>query len=80
MALFALRRHNFASHIVWECYSLIYQLASGNSVTLYWVPDHLVIHGNEVAHLVARNCSSIPFASPDPAIGIRSNLISEYHL
>ena len=74
-ALLALRRYNITSYIVCECYSLLCQLAVGNRVTLYWVPGHSGVHGNEVADELARNGSSVPFVGPEPAIGISSNLI-----
>ena len=50
-------------------------LLAGNRVTLYWVPGHSGVHGNEVADELARNGSSIPFVGPEPATGIASNLI-----
>ena len=42
--LLALRRYNFTTHIVWECYSLLCQLCESNCVTFYWVPGHSGIH------------------------------------
>ena len=56
-ALLALRKYNC---IVWESYSLLCQLAAGNSVTFYCVAGHLVIRSNEVADELARNGSSVP--------------------
>ena len=58
-ALLALHKYNFASHIVWECYSLLCQLCESNCVTFYCAPGHLGIQGNEVAHELTRNGSSI---------------------
>ena len=74
-ALLALHRHNFTSYIVWECYSSLCQLVENNSVTLYWVPGHSVIHGNEVTDELARNGFSTPSTGPELAIGILSYLI-----
>ena len=74
-ASLALCRYNFNSCIVWECYSLLYQLAKGNCVTLYWVPGHSDIHGNEVADELSRNGSITSFADPETAIGTSNNLI-----
>ena len=74
-ALLALYRYNFTSCIVWEFYSLLCQLPGGNYVTLYQVLGHSGIQGNEVADDLARNGSTIPFAGPEPATGILSNLI-----
>ena len=53
MALLSLYRYNFTSHIVWENYSLIRQLAEGNCVTLYWVPSYSGKVDNEVADEMA---------------------------
>ena len=54
-ALFALRRYNFTSHIIWECCSLLCQLAASNNVTLYCMPGHLGIRDNEITGELARN-------------------------
>ena len=64
-ALLSLRRYNFTSCIVWECYSLLYQLAEGNCVTFYWVPGHLGIQGNEVTDKLYRDDSTTSFAGPE---------------
>ena len=54
---------------------MLCQLAAGNRVTLYWLPGHSSVHGNEVVDELARNGSSISFVGPEPATGISSNLI-----
>ena len=68
--LLAFGRYNFTSHIVWECYSLLYQLCESNCVPLYWVPGHSGIQGNEVDDKLARIGSSFPFTGPKPPTGI----------
>ena len=39
------------------------------------MPGHSDIQGNEAADELAKNGSTIPFAGPEPAIEISSNLI-----
>ena len=54
---------------------MLCQLAAGNRVTLYWVPGHSGVHGNEVSDELARNGSSVSFVDTELATGISSNLI-----
>ena len=66
-ALLALCKNSIISCIIWQSYSLLFQLAAGNNVTLYWVPAYCDIPGNEIADELARNGSSNPFAGPELA-------------
>ena len=71
----ALCTYSITFYIVWKGNVLLCQLAAGNRVTLYWVPGHSDVHGNEVTHELAGNGSSVHFVGHEPAIGIYNNLI-----
>ena len=75
VSLFALCRYNFTSHIIWECYTWLCQLAVGNIVTLYWVFGHSGIQGSEIADELGRNGSSIPFLVLIQPLGYRVALL-----
>ena len=57
------------------CFPLLCEQAADNSVSFYWVPGHFCIHGDLIADELARNGSSTPFAGPEPAIELSSNLL-----
>jgi ribonuclease HI len=45
-------------------------LAGLNEITLAWVPGHCGILGNKEAEKLAKQASSMPLPSPEPALGI----------
>ena len=54
------------SRLVWECITLLKELAGKNRVNLFWVPGYRGIPGNEAADQLAREGSMGPFLGPEP--------------
>jgi hypothetical protein len=52
------------------CLDALSALDSLNKVTLFWVPGHCGIPGNEEASKFARQASAMPSLAPEPALGI----------
>ncbi|XP_062714863.1 uncharacterized protein LOC134291308 [Aedes albopictus] len=79
-ALNALKAFTCQSKLVWECIISLKQLASRNEVTLYWVPGHCGILGNEnnlarqgadrVLDNLARQGAASSFVGPEPFCGV----------
>ncbi|XP_062705301.1 uncharacterized protein LOC134287466 [Aedes albopictus] len=69
-ALNALKAFTCQSKLVWECIISLKQLASRNEVTLYWVPGHCGILGNENADNLARQGAASSFVGPEPFCGV----------
>ena len=69
-ALKALQSWTFKSRQVLECYETLQKLSTRNKVTLYWVPGHKGIEGNEKADELARKGSSTTMVGPEPFCGI----------
>lgn len=69
-ALNAIKAFTCQSQLVWECIVSLKQLASKNEVTLYWVPGHCGIQGNENADSLARQGSASRFIGPEPFCGV----------
>jgi hypothetical protein len=66
----ALEASMVMSRFVWECRQVLCTLPCWNKVTLLWVPGHCEIQGNEDADALAREGSSSPFLSLEPAISV----------
>lgn len=64
------------SKITWDCITRLNELGQNNKVTIYWVPGHKNIHGNEMADELARRGSSTPLTGPAPFCGINSSTIT----
>lgn len=75
-ALNALKSPTCQSRLVWECRTLLKQLASRNRVHLYWVPGHRGIDGNEIADLLARRGSDGHFIGPEPFCGVSKSTLN----
>lgn len=76
-ALLALLKCSVNSSLVWECLTVLCDLAIWNQVSLYWVPGHVGIHGNECADELARIGSGAAFTGPEPVLGISSATIRD---
>lgn len=74
-SLKALMSPKVTSRLVWECRQELEELAERNSVTLFWVPGHTGIDGNEKADELARNGSSTLYFGPEPALGVPKTII-----
>jgi ribonuclease HI len=66
----ALSRPKVTSGLAAECIDVLSALASLNEVTLFWVPGHCGIPGNEKADKLARQASAMSLLGPEPALGI----------
>ena len=53
------------------------ELGSRNQVTIYWVPGHRNIYGNEAADELARKGSEQPFICPEPFYDIKTRIAEE---
>lgn len=69
-ALRAISNVSTTSKNVLECKTVLSKLGVNNRVTLYWVPAHNGILGNEKADELAKNGSSASFIGPEPYFGI----------
>jgi hypothetical protein len=69
-ALKALNGPEVTSRLVAECLDALSTLADLNKLTLFSVPGHRGICGNEQADKLARQASAAPILGPEPALGI----------
>ncbi|XP_054723946.1 zinc finger protein 233-like [Uloborus diversus] len=71
----ALHRDCFSTKTVWECHNALVRLAGSNRVSLYWVPGHRDIVGNELADQLAEQGSNAPFMGPEPVLCLPCNAV-----
>jgi ribonuclease HI len=76
-AIRALSAYTVTSKLAWDCITRLNELGSRNQVTIYWVPGHRNIYGNEVADELARKGSEQPFTGPEPFCGINTRIAEE---
>lgn len=74
-AIKAINSHKITSASVWECFNTVNTLATHNKVTIYWVPGHVGVDGNEEADKLARHGAETPFHGPEPFCGIGSEIV-----
>lgn len=69
-AIKALSNFSVSSKVVLSGREALQRLGSVNKVTIYWVPGHAGIPGNETADELARGASATPLVGPEPYCGI----------
>jgi ribonuclease HI len=74
-AIRALSSNVISSRLVWDCRDQLNELGTGNRVTLYWVPGHIGVDGNERADELARKGAENRFTGPEPFFGLPASAI-----
>lgn len=69
-AIKILSKNIITSKLALNCLSTLKQCSVNNELTLFWVPAHTNIEGNEKADKLAKKGSDTPFIGPEPAFGI----------
>ena len=77
-ALKSLWSPKVTSRVVWECLQTLNELGATNRVTLFWVPGHRGIEGNERADGLARAGSSSRFIGPEPFCGLSMSVAKDH--
>ena len=70
----ALDKDEIKSKLVLECCDNLKELAVNNEVTLFWVPGHSDIVGNEKADELAKKGSETKLFGPEPFCGLSMNI------
>lgn len=76
-AIKALGSYVVTSKLAWDCLNRLNELGSRNTLTIYWVPGHIDIYGNEMADELARKGSSTALLGPEPFCGVNSRLAED---
>uniref|UniRef100_A0A224XSM0 ribonuclease H n=1 Tax=Panstrongylus lignarius TaxID=156445 RepID=A0A224XSM0_9HEMI len=76
-AIRTLNSHVISSKLVWECRDRLNYLGRENKVTLFWVPGHVGIEGNEMADALARDGAASPLLGPEPFCGVSDRYLIE---
>lgn len=74
-AIKALSSNVISSKLVRDCRHRLNELGTGNRVTLYWVPGHMGVDGNERADELARRGAETHFIGPEPFCGLAASTI-----
>ena len=69
-AIKALIKCTVTSITVLNCIRNLNQLGKLNHVSIAWIPGHAGVHGNEVAHYVAKSGPKSKIHGPEPFITI----------
>ena len=69
-AIKALIKCTVTSITVFNCIRNLNQLCIQNRVSVAWIPGHIGVLGNEVAHLVAKSGSESKMRGPEPFITV----------
>jgi hypothetical protein len=56
--------------LVHQCQRALNDISARHAVSLFWVPGHAGIRGNEIADGLARGGSALSFFGPKPALGV----------
>lgn len=76
-AIKALGSYVVTSKLAWDCVNRLNELGSRNTLTIYWVPGHNDIYGNEMADELARKGSATALLGPEPFCGVNSRLAED---
>ena len=61
----------------WDLYSTLNNLAEDNQVTVFWIPGHRGIKGDEIADRLAKLAARQNRTGLEPVIGISNSLVTE---
>ena len=75
-AIEALKAYTTTSRLVYHCYRTLNRLADSRPLTIFWLPGHTGIKGNEIADRLARQARREVLNGPEPATGICDTVIN----